>query len=218
MLAPVENSNGGSSAERRAGERQRLTLRVAKLRCASGEYPCIVCDVSGAGVRLRLLHDHPPDTHLFLELAGGDLFAIERRWIEGEFAGFRFSSKVDVEEFLHERGPKPRRPLRLRLHAPVQFVAAGERGHAQLVDLSSQGACIEGGRQIAAGALLRLEIPGAASRLAAVCWRREFRHGLAFQQPLSLAELASLAVRLQPFDAEAAKAIGEPDLARAIGA
>lgn len=218
MLAPVKASGKHARREeRRAGARQRLTLRIAKLRCLSGEYPCIVHDVSEAGVKLRLFHAHPPDTHMFLELSNGELYAIERRWLDGEFGGYRFSSAIDVDGFLHEPAAGPRRPIRLRLEHPVSFVAGGEPGDAYLINLSSQGACIEAGRRIPLGAPLRLAIPGAAPRFAHVCWRDEFRHGLVFQQALSLAELALLAAQLRPFDAPAEVA-GPTGQVRAIGA
>jgi hypothetical protein len=204
MLAPVQTDG---AIERRQGARQRLTMRVAKLRCLSGEYLCLMHDVSETGARLRMFHAHPPDSHMFLELADGALHAIERRWIDGDFAGCLFSSPVDIAEFLGEHGPQPRRPLRLRIAHPVRYAAGGEPGHAFMVDLSAQGACIEAGRRLAVGALLRLEIPRIAPRFAHVAWRRTYRHGLAFQQALPLADLARLALELQPFAGEAVEAV-----------
>lgn len=218
MSAPLEGSKGepASQPERRQGARQRLTMLVAKLRCHGGEYPCIVQDVSESGAKLRLFHGHPPDTHMYLELSNGELYAVERRWIEGDFAGFLFSSAIDIEEFLHEPSAKPKRPIRLRIAHPVKFAAAGEQSHAYMVDLSAQGACIEAGRRLARRSLLHLEIPGMSSRIAHVCWRQKFRHGLVFQEALSLKELARLAAELQPFDAEPASADFEGLSARAI--
>jgi len=206
MLAPVgttgEDAEAGS--DRRQGTRHRLTMRVAKLRCRNGEYACIVHDVSETGAKLRLFHAHPPEDHMYLELASGELYAMERRWIDGDFAGYRFSSSIDTGVFVRESGALPRRPIRLRIAHPVRFVAAGEMGHAYTVNLSAHGACIEAGRQIPLGSALRLEIADSAPRTASVCWREEFRHGLAFQQALRLDELARLALVLQPFDAEPA--------------
>ena len=220
MLAPVQASSEGeaSQAERRGGTRQRLTMRMTKLRCLSGEYPCILHDVSTTGARVRLFHAHPPERHMFLEPADGELYAIERRWIAGDFAGCRFSSPIDVDEFLNEPGSRPRRPLRLRIAHPATLMAAGERAPAFLANLSSQGACIEAGRQLPVGAPLRLEIPGLAPRVAAVCWRREYRHGLAFQERLTLQQLARLALDLQPFDPAAAQALVGEDCRSAVGA
>lgn len=156
------------------------------------------------GVRLRMLHAHVPDEHLFLELGDETLYAIERRWIDGDQAGFLFSSKVEVDEFFGEpRGAPKRRPVRLRIQHSARIIAGGERGHAMLVNLSAQGACIEAGRRLPVGTALRLEIGGGlANRYAHVAWRKDYRHGLAFQDALPFQQFAELALALQPYDAE----------------
>lgn len=206
MLAPVETKGVKPRArsDRREGMRQRLMMRVVKLRCRSGEYACILQDVSEMGVRLRMLHEHTPDDHMFLELGDETLHAIERRWIDGDQAGFLFSSKVDINDFMTEsRGAPKRRPVRLRIQHSAQIISSGERGHAMLVNLSAQGACIEAGRRLPVGTALRLEIGGGlASRYAHVAWRKDYRHGLAFQDALPFQQFAELALALQPYDAE----------------
>lgn len=196
--------------ERRDGTRQRLLMRVAKLRCGSGEYPCVMHDVSETGTRLRMFGGYPADTHMYLELANGELFALERRWIDGEFAGFRFSAPIDVEELISERSDGVRRPVRLRISAPVDMIADGVRRSASLVDLSRQGACIEAGLQLAVGSAIKLDLPGHAERFGYVCWRKHYRHGVAFQESFELVELAALASVLQPFETLVATT---PDLA-----
>ena len=211
MLTQVETYAG--AAERRTGVRQRLLLRTAKLRCQSGEYPCVIHDVSETGARLRLFNAHPPDNHVFLELANGELYAIERRWMNGVFAGYGFSCRVETDEFINEKNRKRRRPMRLRIAHSVRIVVAGERGHAVMVNLSQQGVCIEAHREIALRKPLRIEIPGTASRLAHVCWRRNYRHGLVFQEALSLDDLARLALELQPYGMETAEAAPSCDQA-----
>lgn len=197
--------------ERREGARQRLLMRVAKLRCVSGEYPCVMQDVSEAGARLRLFGAHPPDTHMYLELANGELYALERRWIDGDHAGFRFSSAIDVEDLILEPTRGQRRPVRLRVTAAVDYIVGGARCPATLVDLSRQGACIDPGVQLPVGSSLRIELPGHAPRFGHVCWRRHYRHGVAFQEAFTLEALAHLAVALQPF-AGLAAAPAEPVL------
>ncbi|KPL66878.1 hypothetical protein SZ64_01440 [Erythrobacter sp. SG61-1L] len=201
MLAPIETNaaKSRSLSERRSGKRHRLLMRVAKLRCLSGEYACIVQDVSQSGTRLRLFHAHPPETHMFLELANGELYAMERRWIDGEFSGFLFSAQVEVEEFTRESGLGARRPIRLSLQHEVSFIADGQPGQALMLNFSAQGACIEAGRQIPVGQLLKIGMPGMEHRYAHICWRREYRHGIAFQEALPLPDFARLAHSLQPY-------------------
>src|SRR3569833_3595893 len=113
MLAPVgttgEDAVAGS--DRRQVTRHRLTMRVAKLRCRNGEYACDVHDVSETGAKLRLFHAHPPEDHVYLELASGELDAMERRWIDGDFAGYRFSGSIDTGDFVRESGALPHKPI-----------------------------------------------------------------------------------------------------------
>lgn len=199
MLAPVERNDGSTPQRRRGQPRQRLLMRVAKLRCESGEYPCVMLDVSETGTSLRLFHEHPRDTHMYLELSNGEYYAVERRWMKDDTAGFMFSCKTEIEEFTRETHPKGRRPLRLRTALEVEFFAGGERSHAALVNFSAAGACIEAGRQVPVGSPIRIRLSEGHVRFAHVCWRREYRHGIVFQEELSLADFARLAAELQPF-------------------
>jgi len=201
MLAVAETNLAPSYQvdERRNGvSRQRLLMRVAKLICESGEYPCVMLDVSETGTKLRLFHSCPPETFMMIELSNGAIFPVERRWTKDGTAGFRFTGQVDVADFIDEASRHKRRPLRLRTRHDVTFVASGERGHAMMINLSAGGACIEAGRQLPVGSLLKVEIAGRAARFAHVCWREQYRHGLAFQENMPLAEFARLAVDLQP--------------------
>lgn len=195
--------------ERRGGaSRQRLLMRVAKLICKSGEYPCVMLDVSESGTKLRLFHRHPPETYMMIELSNGAIYPVERRWTKDNTAGFRFTSEVNVADFINEVCAHQRRPIRLRTRHAVEYLAGGERGRAMMVNLSARGACIETGRQLPVGSLLKVEMAGRPPRFAHVCWRTDYRHGLAFQEDMPLAELAQLALDLQPFQRPAA------DLAR----
>jgi hypothetical protein len=206
MLAVVGDHGPWSPTLERRGStsRQRLVMRVAKLICSSGEYPCIIRDVSESGAKLRIFHAHPPDTFMLIELSNGELHAAERRWVKDDIAGFRFTSDVDVDDFVNEKHSHGRRPVRLRTEHEVQYVAAGDRGSAAMVNLSARGACIEAGRQLPVGSPLRIEIAGWPMRFASVCWRKEFRHGLAFQDDMTMADFAKLANDLQPFQPAAA--------------
>jgi hypothetical protein len=207
MLAIAEMKFVASSGadDRRAGaSRQRLLMRVAKLICKSGEYPCVMLDVSETGTRLRLFHAPPPETFVMIELANGAIYPVERRWTQDGTAGFRFASPVDVADFINEVNLHTRRPVRLRTEHSVQVAAGGECGHAMMINLSARGACIEAGRQLPVGSMVKVEMAGRAARFAHVCWRKDYRHGLAFQEDMALADLARLALDLQPF---------QPDLA-----
>jgi hypothetical protein len=185
--------------EMRDAPRFSLVMRTAKLLCESGEYICIVRDISATGAKLRLFHDIPPDTHLYLELANGQRYAMERMWHDGDHVGFRFASPIVVSEFVEETSDHKRRPLRLGLQRSALLTGGGRDWRAMMVNLSQQGAGIEASGEIPVGQLVRFEVPGLPLRFGHVCWRRKFAHGLAFQNAFRLDELARLAFDLQPF-------------------
>ena len=188
-------------AELRAAARSSLMCRTAKILCESGEYVCVVRDVSETGTRLRLFHVPPPDRHLFLELANGDRYAMERVWMRDGDVGFRFSCAIDVERFIAEPSPYPRRPIRLKLQRPADILADGVTVPAVLLDLSQQGARIEAGRKFALEQKLWLAVDGQPERFGCVRWRTGYTHGLVLQQSFRLDELAYYALALQPFGA-----------------
>lgn len=187
-------------ADMRAAPRFSLVMRTAKLLCESGEYACVVRDISKTGVKLRLFHDVPPDSHLFLELANGNRYAMERMWHDGDHAGFRFASPILVDEFVEETSPHARRPLRLRIQRPALVTADGRDCRAVLVNISQQGACIEASGELALRQQVRLEVAGLPLRFGHVCWRRKHAHGLVFQQSFRFDELARHVFALQPFE------------------
>jgi hypothetical protein len=186
-------------AEMRSAPRSSLMCRTGKILCESGEYVCVVRDVSATGAKLRLFHPVPPDEHLFLELANGDRYAMERVWVRGDHAGFRFSCTIDVDRFIAEPAAHPRRPIRLNLRRPADARADGIVSPVVLLDLSQQGARIEAGRKFALEQKLWLTLEDQAPRFGCVRWRRGYSHGLVLQQSLGLEQLAQCAFALQPF-------------------
>ncbi len=107
----------------REAPRFSLVMRSAKLLCETGEYICVVRDISATGTKIRVFHQMPPDTHLYLELANGHRYAMERVWQEGDHAGFRFSAPIAVAEFVEEASDHPRRQLRLGIQRTALILA-----------------------------------------------------------------------------------------------
>ena len=197
-------------SELRAAPRFSLLIRSAKLVYETGEYMCIVRDVSASGVRLRLFHELPAERQVTLELATGETFPIECVWEHGDHAGFRFSNAIDVHRFIAEAGPYPKRPLRLRLALPAQLSMIGEEPfEATIRDLSREGARVDTQELLAIGQKVKIETKGLPPLTAIVCWRSVPAYGLSFQQSFTFEELAKLAARLQPIDtAPAARRYG----------
>src|ERR1700712_1925892 len=124
----------------REAPRFSLIIRSAKLVCESGEYLCVVRDISATGARLRLFHEPPPERHCFLELSNGDRHVIERMWVAEGHAGFRIAQPIDVNAFLVEPSPFPKRPIRLRIQRLTELTVGGVKHPATLIDLSQKGA------------------------------------------------------------------------------
>lgn len=186
-------------AEQRVAPRSSLVLRAAKVICQSGEYLCVVRDVSATGVGLRFFHAVPPEPRIFLEAANGRIHPIERVWARESDAGFRFATEIDVDEFIAERGDAPHRPIRVRLNRPALVTVDGRDGHAALVDISRTGARIEADRYWPIEAFVRLEVSGLPLCFGHIRWREGTAHGIVFQNVMPLAQLAQHILGLQPF-------------------
>lgn len=191
-------------AERRQAARKSLMLRSAKVVCQSGEYVCLIRDVSELGTSLSFLHEAPTEPRIILALANGLTFPIEKIWSGRRQAGYRFASRVSLEEFMQESAPFALRPIRLKLQAAAR-IADGRFSHsARLLDLSTHGAKFECEGLLKRGHLIGFQAEGMAQQLGQIVWSEEtgapFRYGFEFQHPLELKELARLALRMQPFD------------------
>lgn len=197
-----------SVEELRDAPRFSLIIRSAKLVCESGEYLCIVRDISATGARLRLFHEPPPERHVFLELANGDRHVMERVWAADGHAGFRIAQPIDVNAFLVEPSPYPKRPIRLRLQRPGTLSASGIRHAVTLNDLSQKGARITVDCHLAVSQQVMLDIPGLGAIPAKVRWRGTGAYGLVLERTFRLDELASFAFDLQHSD-NASPAVGE---------
>ena len=187
-----------SVEELRSAPRFTLLIRSAKLICESGEFLCVIRDVSATGVRLRIFHPLPPVQHFTLELATGDGFVIERVWETADHAGFRFDASIDVQGFIAEASPYPKRALRLRMDVPATVTADAGSGPAMVRDLSREGARIETAQPLAIRQKVKLQADGMPAVMGIVCWRSATAYGLVFQQCFTFEELAKLAAKLQP--------------------
>jgi hypothetical protein len=201
----TRRNHGGAEAgqpsveELRSAPRFTLLIRSAKLICDSGEYLCVIRDVSASGVRLRIFHALPPSRSYKLELSTGDRFEVERVWESKDHAGFRFADWIDVHGFIAEASPYRKRALRLRLDFPAAIATDGGVAGVTVRDLSREGARIETTMPLAIRQKVKLTGDGLPPIIANVCWRSTTAYGLVFQQVFTFEELARLAVRLQPF-------------------
>ena len=185
--------------DQRTASRSSLMLRSAKVVCQSGEYVCLVRNVSQGGVGLRFFHEVPTEPRIFLQLANGINYPIEQAWTEGQQAGYRFAAEVDLTEFLDEPGIFPHRAVRINVDSPALVTTMGRDSRARLIDISRCGAKVRASEEYPVGAFVRLEVGAMPARFGHVCWRRGTDHGLVFQQALPLAELARHVLDLHPY-------------------
>jgi hypothetical protein len=182
--------------EHRAAPRYALLLRTAKLIGATGEYLCVVRDVSATGISVRTFHPLPQG-ELVLELPNGDRFPLERVWEKDGAAGFRFAGEVDVERLIEGKGRFPKRGVRLHLQLPATLSSLGGTYDAVIRNLSQQGARIESPTRLAIDQKVRLETKGLPPVRAVVRWREGQEYGLAFDDTFQFGELARIAAELQ---------------------
>ncbi|MDJ0978322.1 MAG: PilZ domain-containing protein [Erythrobacter sp.] len=202
------------SSETRSVRRSSLLLRSAKIVCQTGEYVCLVRDVSDEGVTLGFLHESPPEARLILALGNGLTYPIERCWEAESQAGYRFAGPIALDEFLHERAPFRLRPIRLTIPASVRVTDDRASHTARLIDISTHGAKFECEAPLERGHLIGFQLPGMGPLRGEVVWREAgesaTRHGLQFESPLPLRELALAALRLQPFGPRAPGTVTTP--------
>lgn len=186
-----------TDAELRTAERYKPLIRTAKLIGASGEFLCVVSDVSATGVSVRLFHSLPGDKALCLEMPNGDQLPLETVWQEPGRAGFRFACPVDLDRVVEGRGEWPKRPIRINLEMPVQLAGISGRFEGTLRNISSQGAQIECASRLAIEQRLRVKGRFLPEIEAKVRWRHGAIYGLAFDSVIQFADLARIAGHIQ---------------------
>jgi len=177
-----------------------MMLRRAKMVCQSGEYLCLIRDVSEGGIGLGFLHRVPPEKRTLLRLANDKVYPVERVWTEKRQGGYRFGCTVTLDEFLREETPHAPRPIRLNMPGMVRIRDGRNLLDTRLLDLSCEGAKVTSPSALRENALLGFELAGLPPQLAQVRWAEGGQYGLQFQHPLDSEELALCALYQQPFD------------------
>ena len=196
MTSPYQPSVA-EGAEQRTATRFTPLIRTAKIRCATGEFLCVVSDISNTGVSLRLFHPLPADTALELEMPNGESLPIERAWERDGRAGFRFAENVDLHRLLQGHGKWPKRPIRLNLEMPATLAGITGRYDATIRNISLQGAQIECDARLAIEQRLSLSSACLPEIVTKVRWRDGRLYGLIFDDTFQFADLARIAAAVQ---------------------
>lgn len=198
-MTNIASTNAGQN-ETHGSERPSLMLRSAKVICQTGEYICIIREVSALGTSLAFLHEIPPETRILLSLGNGLIFPIERVWAGKTLAGYRFGCVVTVAEFQQDHEPFAVRPIRLSISAPGRVIDGHEQYPVNLCDISTDGAKFESAAVHTISRLISFHVRGLDQQLGKIVWQDRGLFGLRFQQPIELKALALAALKLQPYD------------------
>lgn len=184
---------GNVHRNRRAAERFALLIRAGKLILPTGEFLCIIRDVSETGLKAKIFHGISGLSRCLIELPNGLRFAIQKVWQEGPIVGFAFCETVKLDHIMADNvRPFVKRPLRLSW-AQSAFLNTGHgRVAISISDISQQGAGISSTEWLAIDEKIRLEIAGMPHIYGKVRWRREPRYGLIFEDTFSFSQLAHL--------------------------
>ena len=191
-------AHGALAELRRTGRTAVPPMRAAKLVCESGEYVCLIRDISASGVRLCLFHDLPAISHAFLELANGEVYPMLGVWAAERQASFSFTQPVDPAELIAEPGAFPRRAIRLSLRKPGMVFGDGLLRPIQLHDISLNGASFAADTRLSLGQTLVVSLDAIPELTAWVRWRQGHSYGVVFDTGLRLDQLAAYGLALQP--------------------
>ncbi|MFB0612043.1 PilZ domain-containing protein [Aurantiacibacter poecillastricola] len=192
---------GDSTIENRSAPRCTLLIRAAKLITPSGEFLCVIRDVSTNGINVRIFHALPPETRMTIELQNGDRHEVEFVWQKDDRAGFRFEHEADISRIVESPSRFSKRSIRLNISAAATVSALnGQSALAEITDLSQQGAKIVCAGRFAIDERVRISAPGLPETNAKVRWRKELQYGLIFEDTYQYGELARIAQRLQQRD------------------
>ena len=196
-IMPVGPSSGDPALriEDRRAPRYTLLLRQAKLRTRDGEFLCVIRDVSISGISVRTFHPLPQGDRFAIELREGCPYLVEKVWERDGEAGFKFRDPVALDEILDDDARYPRRQMRVDVDLTVEISSGSERSTGQLLNISQQGARLDASRSWARDQLVRIEAKNLPMLYAKVRWRRDFTHGLVFEETFSLRDFAYLLAR-----------------------
>lgn len=181
--------------------RVQTLIRVAKLVTSHGEIVCVIRDISETGVGLRLFHTAPWGEPIELHMPTGAVRCVRQVHSNGNEIGYEFTEAIDVDAFVNEVAPHPKRGLRLGLSFPACVTSRARTFEATVCDLSQQGAKIQCDGHFAIDQALHIEGDWPEVSFgpvtAKVRWRRDASYGIVFEDTLTLSQFARLAARLQ---------------------
>ena len=198
LSTEAQGSNASAEgADRRQAQRFTSLIRAAKLADDSGEFVCVIRDVSETGIGLRTFHELPAGDPLTLILQNGQSYALKRVRDNGTDGSFTFDAPVNVETLIVEASKFPKRQLRIDLQVAVKISTLTQSFNATITNLSQQGARFECDSMFAIEQPVRLQINRMPELRAKIRWRRDEEYGIAFDTTFTLREFAQHIAALQ---------------------
>lgn len=194
---------GGSQAEqpvieeKRGSPRLGLLIRSAKIVFKSGEFLCVMRDVSESGLRIKVFHTLPSDPPQYIEFATGDRIMVRTIWQNGDTVGLEFREPQDVASIVRERGPYRKRSLRFAIEADVVIAVGLGKFAARVLNFSQFGARIQCSQHFARGQHIKVIGKQVRDLGATIAWRDGDNYGLTLDRTFPVQETARLVARLQ---------------------
>lgn len=173
-------------------------IRTAKLIFPHGEYPCVLRDISGNALRVKLYGTRlPQDGRPFsLEFGDGERFEVSLIWVRDGHAGLSFTQHNNLMSLIGEQGPFRKRAIRIAVDLSATIKSLGRVIDVTIRDLSHQGAQIESEHTFSMDQQVRIGIPAMGEVYAKVRWKRNPLFGLAFVETFRFEEIAEIAGNL----------------------
>jgi hypothetical protein len=201
VLSPSSGNGTDSTidytAEQRASPRFTMLVRAAKLCCPTGEFMCVVRDVSDSGVSVRLFHPLPDEDRLMLELQNGDVHELQLVWTQEDRAGLKFLAPANIARIVECPSRFAKRPIRINLQAPAQLASGTAIAAIEIHDISQQGAKITSATRFAIDQRVRLSAGGLPEVNAKIRWRKDETYGLVFEDTFQFGDMARIVAALQ---------------------
>lgn len=181
---------------RRAHARYPLLRRPALLHASGSSEPCLIRNISAAGLMLRMYQPFSVDGRVEVELDNGQQLAGQVAWTREWEIGIAFSEPIDVDAIVHgssKPGPAgDRRALpRTSVNCPAQLRLRTRILKGRINNISEVGAGVETLRPVKTEARIVLTLPDLPPMTASVEWSSGNSSGLQFDERLPAVVLSN---------------------------
>lgn len=185
--ALVEGSSRSGSAGGRAGEPRTTILRAGVLEQDGKTSFCLVKNISGSGMKVKLYSKHFSRGAVSVRVADEEPIQASIKWIKDNHAGIEFADCGDPERMMRMKEkftPRRRSLPRLKTAARAIIRMGGRNYPAQLCDISSFGAKVRTSRRLPPNQPAVIDLPDLPSIKAFVRWSDDGESGLQFATPI----------------------------------